>query len=100
MSKFKVGDICIVVKLINQPWFNGEEVTLVKFINDDNHISVEGTSLKGHWVTDKFFEVNVVCFKEINLKLKTFDGEDSIMRMFQIPLTKQDNVDIVETVNN
>lgn len=103
MSKFKVGDICIVHSLRYDTHFNGCEVTIFE-VNNPEHVATHGTlkgmSLAGTYRVDLLdVDGTRMSFLEYNLKLKKFDGEKKVTEMFKNVLTPVTNTEMIEYAN-
>ena len=96
MTKFVVGDVCIIVKCYSFPEVEGTEVTITEL--PKLRVFVERPTYKiSHEVTYKtdlklpnggggYFAP-----LEHQLKLKKFKGEEEVMRMFLVPINVKTN---------
>ena len=87
MAKFRKGDVCIVINAPNVPELIGAELALT---SDGFIPSVEAGYPPDMLVyeTDLIFRGYPCTAAEYCLKLKKFDGEDLITKMFENPLTQ------------
>lgn len=85
MAKFKVGDVCIIVKCDNHPELLGKETTILGepklFQNYKTGKTYTGYLID--LVGDNGLDMRA---EEHQLKLKKFKGEEEVMRMFSIPI--------------
>jgi len=89
MAKFKVGDVCIVIKCITYPELAGTQVTITSGPQ-------EACDIRGNvWIgydTDYFTSTGrMLCPREENLRLKKFPGEEQAMKLFT-EVTRRDVV--------
>lgn len=89
MGKFKKGDICFLINCVYYPELNGTEVTLTSDAIEQIGIQ-SGKEFIGY-VSDLFYHGMPISLMEHQLVLKKFDGEDKIIRMFDIDLTEKTN---------
>lgn len=91
-DKFKVGDVCIIIKCYNYPELLGKEVTITELQRTRRDFG-------GEWVgygTDLFYNGVFMQPQEHQLKLKTFDGEQKILDMFEsLNVTKEKAEELV-----
>jgi len=90
MAKFKKGDVCILIKCLTFPELNGCNLTIT---SDPHHCfdDQRGTIWIGY-DTDLVCPDGVLLAPEENqLRLKTFPGEEQVMKLFT-EVTKRDVV--------
>ena len=91
-DKFKVGDVCVVIYDYDDPRLIGMEVTITsnRYLDIDaitgEQVYSYDTDLDDLDEPDEYF----YCFDEYQLKLKTFDGEQKVLDMFEsLNITKE-----------
>lgn len=89
MAKFKRGDVCIIVNAESEP-VNGMEVTIL----GDPYVYIDFFSKEKTlgYPTDLIWCGFKVTPQEKNLRLKSFPGEESVMRMFSQPIKEEELV--------
>ena len=83
MAKFKVGDVCIIIKTRNFPELLGAEVTITEPMQIVNSHFNKAIYYNGYG-TDLYHKGVQVCPREENLKLKEFPGELAVMQLFKV----------------
>lgn len=80
MAKFKVGNVCVIIRTSNFPELLGRELTIVDSLQPI--YDVDGNCTHMGYVSDLVHKGIRICPEESKIKLKTFPGEDLIMSLF------------------